>query len=378
MTAKWLTIGVEEEYQIVDASGELNPHISALLAQHGQALGESVRAEMIQSVVEVGTGICDNVEQVREELSGMRAQLIHLLADDGLRIACAGTHPFSKWQEQLITEKDRYKMLEDEMQDVVRSILIFGLHVHVAIPDRERGIEIMNEARYFLPHLLSFSVSSPFWSGRDTGLKSYRSVVWSRFPRTGIPPDFVSYDEYENYLEMLVRTGCIDDGKKIWWDLRSHPYHPTLEFRCCDQTTLIEETICMAALSQAICAKLMKLRERNIGFRKYMPALIAENKWRAMRYGVDGKLIDFGKQAEVPMRDLAVELLEFVDDVVDELGSRKAVDYLNTILEQGTSADRQLRVYHERGSLQAVVDHLCEESKGGLPPAPPRGQGPPP
>ncbi|MDP9247857.1 MAG: carboxylate-amine ligase [Candidatus Dormibacteraeota bacterium] len=367
MKADWLTIGVEEEYQIVDAEGELKPHITTLMAEHGEALGDHVRAEMIQSVVEAGTGVCENVEQAREEVAGLRANVGRVLSESGLRMVCAGTHPFSKWQEQLITEKDRYKMLEDEMQDVVRSILIFGLHVHVAIPDRERGTEVMNEARYFLPHLLALSTSSPFWSGRDTGLKSYRSVIWSRFPRTGIPPDFVSYDEYENYLETLVKTGSIDDGKKIWWDLRSHPYFPTLEFRCCDQTTRLEETMCMVALSQAICAKLLRLRERNLGFRKYMPALIAENKWRAMRYGIDGKLIDLGTQSEVPMRELAVELLEFVDDVVDELGSRKAVDYVNTILREGTSADRQLKVYREHGgSLKAVVDHLCEESMPGL------------
>ena len=367
MKADWLTIGVEEEYQIVDAEGELKPHITTLMAEHGEALGDHVRAQMIQSVVEAGTGVCENVEQAREEVAGLRANVGRVLSESGLRMVCAGTHPFSKWQEQLITEKDRYKMLEDEMQDVVRSILIFGLHVHVAIPDRERGTEVMNEARYFLPHLLALSTSSPFWSGRDTGLKSYRSVIWSRFPRTGIPPDFVSYDEYENYLETLVKTGSIDDGKKIWWDLRSHPYFPTLEFRCCDQTTRLEETMCMVALSQAICAKLLRLRERNLGFRKYMPALIAENKWRAMRYGIDGKLIDLGTQSEVPMRELAVELLEFVDDVVDELGSRKAVDYVNTILREGTSADRQLKVYREQGgSLKAVVDHLCEESMPGL------------
>jgi carboxylate-amine ligase len=367
MKADWLTIGVEEEYQIVDAEGELKPHITTLMAEHGEALGDHVRAEMIQSVVEAGTGVCENVEQAREEVAGLRANVARVLSESGLRMACAGTHPFSKWQEQLITEKDRYKMLEDEMQDVVRSILIFGLHVHVAIPDRERGTEIMNEARYFLPHLLALSTSSPFWSGRDTGLKSYRSVIWSRFPRTGIPPDFVSYDEYENYLEVLVKTGCIDDGKKIWWDLRSHPYFPTLEFRCCDQTTRLDETICMAALSQAICAKLLRLRDRNLGFRKYMPALIAENKWRAMRYGIDGRLIDLGLQSEVPMRELAVELLEFVDDVVDELGSRKAVEYVNTILREGTSADRQLKVHREQGgSLKAVVDHLCEDSMPDL------------
>jgi carboxylate-amine ligase len=375
MTPKWLTIGVEEEYQIVDAKGELKPHITTLMAEHGDVLGDHVRPEMIQSVVEAGTGICDNVEQAREEIVALRTNVASVLAESGLRMACAGTHPFSKWQEQLITDRDRYKMLEDEMQDVVRSILIFGLHVHVAVPDRNRGAEIMNEARYFLPHLLALSTSSPFWSGRDTGLKSYRSVVWSRFPRTGIPPDFSSYDEYENYLEMLVKTGCIDDGKKIWWDLRSHPYFPTLEFRCCDQTTRIEETICMAALIQAIVAKLIKLRERNLGYRKYMPALIAENRWRAMRYGIDGKLIDFGIESEVPMPDLAIELLDFVDDVVDELGSRKAVEHVHTILADGTSADRQLRAYQESGSFSGVVDHVCRESMEGLPSSASSGTG---
>jgi carboxylate-amine ligase len=375
---KWLTIGVEEEYQIVDARGELKPHITTMLAEHGDVLGDHVRPEMIQSVVEAGTGICENVEQAREEIASLRGNVANVLAESGLRLACAGTHPFSKWQEQVITDRERYKMLEDEMQDVVRQILIFGLHVHVAIPDRDRGAEVMNEARYFLPHLLALSTSSPFWSGRDTGLKSYRSVVWARFPRTGIPPDFTSYDEYENYLEMLVKTGCIDDGKKIWWDLRSHPYFPTLEFRCCDQTTRIEETICMAALTQAICAKLLRLRERNLGFRKYMPALIAENKWRAMRYGIDGKLIDFGIQAEVPMRDLAIELLDFVDDVVDELGSRKAVEYVNTILAEGTSADRQIRTYRERADLRAVVDLVSEESMAGIGSSAHRHQGTPP
>ena len=224
----------------------------------------------------------------------------------------------------------------------------------------------MNEARYFLPHLLALSTSSPFWSGRDTGLKSYRSVIWSRFPRTGIPPDFSSHDEFENYVELLIKTKCIDDGKKIWWDLRSHPYFPTLEFRCCDQTTRIDETMCIVALIQAICAKLLKLRERNLGFRKYMPALIAENKWRAMRYGIDGQLIDFGIQSEVPMRQLALELLDFVDVVVDDLGSRKDVEYVHTILAEGTSADRQLRAYKEREGLSGVVDHLCAESMAGL------------
>ncbi len=366
MSERWLTVGIEEEYQIVDAEGALRPHIEPLLsAAAHESVAPLVRPEMIQSVVEVGTGVCETIENAREELAGLRSTLGRLLEPDGLRIACAGTHPFSRWQEQQITELERYKMLEEEMQDVVRSILIFGLHVHVGIPSPERRIEVMNEARYFLPHLLALSTSSPFWAGRDTGLKSYRSVIWSRFPRTGIPPDFASHAEYESYLDLLVRTGSVEDGKKIWWDLRAHPYHPTVEFRCCDQPTRLDETICLAALTQAICAKLLRLRESNLGFRKYMPALIAENKWRAMRYGLDGKLIDFGRQREVPERDLVLELLEFVDDVVDDLGSRRAVEYARTILEEGTSADRQLRVHRETGSLERVVHHLCQETAAG-------------
>jgi len=187
-------------------------------------------------------------------------------------------------------------------------------------------------------------------------------VIWSNFPRTGIPPELSSYDEYENYVELLVKTGSIDNGKKIWWDMRAHPSFPTLEFRVCDMPTRLDETICLAALMQAICAKLLKLRAGNLGFRKYMPALIAENKWRAIRYGIEGNLIDFGKQAEVPMRDLTLELLEFIDDVVDELGSRKAVEYVHTILAEGTSADRQLKVFRETGDVYKVVEMLAAET----------------
>jgi len=364
----FLTVGVEEEYQIIDASGELHSHIDTLLAAAAPRLGDKVKREMMQSVVEVGTTICENVEEAREQLAEMRQTLAELLKPEGMRIACAGTHPFSRWNEQQITDNERYKMLEEELQDVVRSLVIFGLHVHVAIPNPELRIEVLNEARYFLPHLLALSTSSPFWMGRNTGLKSYRSVIWSNFPRTGIPPDITSYDEYQNYVELLVKTGSIDNGKKIWWDLRAHPSFPTLEFRVCDMPTRLEETICLAALMQAICAKLLKLRAGNLGFRKYMPALIAENKWRAIRYGIDGNLIDFGKQAEVPMRDLAIELVEFVDDVVDELGSRQAVEYVHTILADGTSADRQLKVLQNGGDTRAVVELLAAETVGAAVP----------
>ena len=321
---------------------------------------------MMQSVIEAGTKICADISEAREEIATLRGTLAALLRPAGLRLASAGTHPFSHWQEQQVTEQERYKILEEELQDVIRELLIFGLHVHVGIADREQRIEVMNEARYFLPHLLAISTSSPFWLTRNTGLKSYRQVVWGRFPRTGIPPEFGSYDEFENFVELLVRTGSIDNGRKIWWDLRPHPFYPTIEFRVCDAATRIEETLCIAALIQAICAKLMVLRERNLGFRRYAPSLIQENKWRAMRGGMDAKLIDFGKEAEVPMRELAIELLEFVDDVVDALGSRREVAYLERIVREGTSADRQLRVWKESGHLHAVVDQLVEETTAGV------------
>ena len=362
MSAKWLQIGIEEEYQIVDSERQLRSHIDTLLKAAEQNLHEEVKAEMMQSVVEVGTRPCDTAEQCRTELVRLRTELNKLLAPHELRIACAGAHPFAEWKQQQITNKERYRILEEEMQDVVRQLLIFGLHVHVSIPDLARRIEVMNEARYFLPHLLALSTSSPFWLSRDTGLKSYRSVIWSRFPRTGIPPEFESHHDYESYVDLLIRTRCIDDGKKIWWDLRAHPNYPTVEFRICDQPTRVEETICLAALMQGICAKLLALRNKNLGFRKYQRSLIAENKWRAQRHGIQGKLIDFGKQKEVPFSDLAEELLEFVDDVVDDLGSRAAVEYVHTILRDGTSADRQLAVYRKTRDWKAVVDSYAAES----------------
>ncbi|HZD69963.1 MAG TPA: carboxylate-amine ligase [Actinomycetes bacterium] len=367
MSEHRLTIGIEEEFQIVGVDGELKAHIETLLAAARPVLGDDVKAEMLQSVVEVGTRICGDVAEARQEVVRLRGALASLLGSDGLRLVSAGTHPFSHWQDQRVTELDRYKLIEEEMQDVVRELLIFGMHVHVGIPDPEARVEVVNEARYFLPHLLALSCSSPFWLGRATGLKSYRSVVWSRIPRTGIPPEFGSYDDFENYVELLVRTNCIDNGKKIWWDLRPHWQYPTIEFRVCDACTRVEEVMCIAALVQAICAKLLALRAQNLGFRKYPPGLIGENKWRAMRWGLDGKLIDFGKLAEVPMRDLALELLEFVDDVVDDLGSRAEVEYLHTLLREGTSADRQLGVHQRTGSLGAVVDHLAAETVAGLP-----------
>jgi glutamate---cysteine ligase / carboxylate-amine ligase len=220
--------------------------------------------------------------------------------------------------------------------------------------------------RYFLPHLLALSTSSPFWMGRDTGLRSFRTTIFRRFPRTGVPETFASWSDYEEYVALLVELHCIDNAKKIWWDVRPHPMFGTLEFRICDVPTRAEDSIAIAAITQALVVKLHKLYVRNLAFRSYPRALIEENKWRAARYGMDGKLIDFGQRTEVPMRELAVELLEFVDDVVDELGSRKEVEGIHRILREGTSAERQIQVFKKTEDLRAVVHHLVEETREGI------------
>jgi carboxylate-amine ligase len=358
------TVGVEEEFQIVDPSTwELRSHVSELLASSAPAFGDHIKREMHQSIVEVGTKICGSIEELAGEIIRTRRDLADAAERVGLRIAAAGTHPFSNWMDQVISPGERYENIVEELQQLARSLLIFGLHVHVAVPDPSSMIDLMNEARYFLPHLLALSTSSPFWMGRDTGLKSYRTTVFRRFPRTGIPDHFDSWREYERYVELLIELHCIDNGKKIWWDLRPQPTFGTLEFRICDVPTAPCASIAIAALAQAIIVKLYRLRERNLGFRRYHRALIEENKWRAARWGIDGKLIDFGKRREVPMRELAEELLEFIDDVVDDLGSRREIEYVRTILRDGTSAEKQVQIYRDTGDLRAVVQSIVEETR---------------
>ena len=358
------TIGVEEEFQIVDPdTWALRSHVSELLTASAPALGDQIKRELHQSIVEVGTKICADVGELEDEVYRTRRELSQSAERVGLRVAAAGTHPFSSWKDQVISPGARYESIVEELQQLARSLLIFGLHIHVAVPDRTSTIELLNEARYFLPHLLALSTSSPFWQGRDTGLKSYRTTVFRRFPRSGIPDQFDSWSEYEDYVNTLVELHCIDNGKKVWWDLRPHPVFGTLEFRVCDVPTSPRATIALAALAQAIVVKLYRLRRSNLGFRIYPRALVEENKWRAARYGMDGNLIDFGRRAEVPMRDLAGELLEFVDDVVDELGSRRALQYVHQIVQEGTSADRQLAVFRQTGDLKAVVQWLVDETR---------------
>ena len=362
------TLGIEEEYQTVDPeSRDLRSHIATEMLEQGKLrLEERVKAEMHQSVIEVGTRICGNIEEAREDLYDLRRNMVRLAEENGLMLVAGATHPFADWRSQEIYPDPRYDKVVEDLQLVARANLIFGLHVHVGIEDREAAIRVMNSIRYFLPHILALSTNSPFWLGMETGYKSYRAKVFENFPRTNLPDSFASYSEFENYVDLLIKTNCIDNAKKLWWDVRPHPFFNTVEVRICDIPLRAEESIAIAALIQATACKLWKLHSCNIDYRQYSRALLMENKFRAVRYGLDGQMIDFGKQEELPARDLIREYLGWVDDVVDELESRKAVEYIHTMLEQGSGADRQLAVFRETGSLRAVVDYMASETRAGL------------
>jgi carboxylate-amine ligase len=360
------TLGVEEEYMVIDpVTRELKSHEHQIVDLAAKTIGDNVKAEMHQAVVEVGTGICKTVDEADAEIRMLRKTVSDVAKSIGLRIGAAGTHPFSHWSTQMITPNPRYHEIVNEMQEAARSNLIFGLHVHIGISDKNTAIHIMNTVRYFLPHIYALSTNSPFWEGRNTGFKSFRTKVFDKFPRTGLPDYFNDWDDFKNYVNLLIKTNCIDNAKKIWWDVRVHPFFDTIEFRICDVPMLVEETIAITAVLQALVAKLYKLRLQNMSFIVYNRALLNENKWRASRYGIDGKLIDFGKQTEVDTKLLILELLDFVDDVVDELGSRKAMSSVKRILEKGTGADRQLAVFERTSSLQKVVDYIMEETLAG-------------
>lgn len=361
------TLGIEEEFMVIDPeTRELRSHMQQIVEGGKVLLKEQVKAEMHQAVVEVGTKICHNIQEARQEVKYLRRVIAELATNSNLLIGAAGTHPFSLWSQQEITDHPRYEEIVNELQDTARGNLIFGLHVHVGIENRNIGMATMNAVRYFLPHVFALSTNSPFWEGRNTGFKSYRTKVFDKFPRTGIPDYFSSVAEHDTYIDTLIKTNCIDNAKKIWWDIRLHPFFPTIEFRICDVPMLVDETIALAAVMQALVAKIQKLMKQNLNFNLYSRALINENKWRAARYGLDGKLIDFGKQEEVSTRDLMDELLGFIDDVVDDLGSREEINRVHQILKNGTGADRQLRVFNETGDLKKVVDYIVSQTNQGL------------
>ncbi|MBC7587459.1 MAG: carboxylate-amine ligase [Chitinophagaceae bacterium] len=356
------TLGVEEEYMVMDPqTRELKSHEQKIVHEGQKLIKDKVKAEMHQAVVEVGTDICADVDEAFKDVATLRGTISQIAGDLGLWVGASGTHPFSHWESQLITDHVRYSQIVNELQEAARSNLIFGLHVHVGMENNDMAMHIANSARYFLPHVYALSTNSPFWEGRKTGYKSFRTKVFDKFPRTGIPDYFESYEAYQRYVNILIKTGCIDNAKKIWWDLRVHPFFNTVEFRICDVPMTAMETIAIAALFQAICAKLYKLRHKNLNFIMYQRALITENKWRAGRYGIDGSLIDFGKEAEVNTRLLIFELLDFVDDVVDDLGSRHMINHITKMMENGTGADRQLKVYEETNNLVSVADYIHDQ-----------------
>lgn len=356
---KSFTLGVEEEYMVLDPKTfELKSHEQKIVQEGQKVIKDKVKAEMHQAVVEVGTDICADIDEAYLDVATLRKTISGIADGLGLAMGASGTHPFSHWESQLITDHIRYSEIVNELQEAARSNLIFGLHVHVGMENREMANHIANSTRYFLPHVFALSTNSPFWEGRMTGYKSFRTKVFDKFPRTGIPDAFDSIEAYDNYVKLLIKTNCIDNAKKIWWDLRVHPFFNTVEFRICDIPLTVDETITIAALFQAICARIYMLRSKNLNFIQYSRALLNENKWRASRYGIDGQLIDFGKESEVNTRVLIYELLDFVDDVVDQLGSRHAINLVHKILENGTGADRQLAIYEKNNSLVDVVDYI--------------------
>ena len=370
------TVGVEEEYFVVDrTTRDLVPDIPGELrsALEQPPVGMT-SPEFIRSQIEIGTPVSKDVVELREYLGEMRRFVADTVSEAGMAIIAASTHPFAVWGDQKFTDKERYRVLEQALQGVVRRLLICGMHVHVEIADEDLRIDLMNQVSYFLPHILAISGSSPFWHGNDTGLKSYRPAVFRALPRTGIPDEFNDWADYQRHVEVLVHTGVIEDSTKLWWDIRPSARYPTLEMRSADTCTRYEDAITVAAVYQALLAVLYERRMQNQRWRVYSRMLIAENNWRAQRYGVDESLIDFGRGELVPMTELADELVELVGDAALELGSLADVERVREITANGTSADRQRAVRDaavaegatDREALCAVVDHLIAETQEGL------------
>jgi carboxylate-amine ligase len=362
-----LTVGIEEEYQIIDPETRLLQSGIEQIMKSDLPQLRDVKPELHECQVEIGTRVCATIQEARDELVKLRRAIVETAATHGLTIAAAGTHPISSWQQQRVTPLERYLGVKEELQDLAHRLLIFGTHVHIGIEDPEFRIDCLNAARYVLPHILCLSTSSPFWAGRNTGLHSYRSIVFKNFPRSGVPRVFASNADYLDLVDTLVRTKSIPDASKLWWDVRPHYKYPTLEFRNCDVCTRVDEAICVAAILQAVVAKIWKLRRDNLAFRVYRSELIEENKWRAVRWGLKGKLIDFGKKQELPAPVLIRELIEwFLGDVMDELGTRKEIEYAYRIIDEGSSADRQLAKFKQTGDLKSVVDQIIAETHEGV------------
>lgn len=370
-----LSIGIEEEYLLVDLETRdlSRSPPDAFLRAVEDILGERVTAEFLQCQIEVGTRVCTNVAEARAELAHFRTAIAGEARRYGLGLVAASTHPFADWSDQVTTPKQRYAKLEEDLQAIAQRLLICGMHVHVGIPDDDLRIDLHGQLVYFLPHLLALSTSSPFWRGRNTGLKSYRAAVMSELPRGGLPQTFGSAAEYRQTVDLLVKLGRIEDATRIWWDLRPSAKFPTLEVRIADVPTRLDDGIAIAATFQALVAMLIELKRRNQRWRHYLPLLVAENRWLAQRHGVSGELIDFGRREAVPFRELAEEIIALLRQEAEKLGCLAEVEHVRRIAGEGTSADRQVAVFKqalakgrsETDALRSVVDHLIAETLEG-------------
>lgn len=370
------TVGIEEEYLLVDrATRDLVAKPDpALWDGLREVLGPQVGPEFLRAQIEVGTKKSRTLQEAASDLARLRRELSSVVSEYGAAIIASSTHPFAQWWNQLPTEDARYDQLATDFQQVARRLVICGMHVHVGIDDPDLRIDLMNQACYFLPHILALTTSSPFWTGRETGLKCYRLSVFKTLPRTGIPEEFSSWSEYERHVDVLINAGIIEDASKLWWDIRPSTRYPTVELRVCDICTRLEDAVAVGALYLALLEMLFRLRTENRRWRTYAPMLISENLWRAQRYGVDGTLIDFGKGELVEFRDLVEELLIATEVDARRLGLSEELSHIRTIAKEGTSAHRQLTVYHQalddgadqRQALSAVVDHLIVDTMHGL------------
>ncbi len=362
-------IGIEEEYQLIDPqSRELLGYVTQSMANDQLVIRERTpqsefKEQFKSDMIQVGTPVCADIKEAREKLLTMRSNVLELAQANGVKVAAAGTHPFSRWEGRSEVLPG-YRAMLDNVQMIARRLLAFGLRVHIGVEDRELAVDVMNTMRYLLPHILCLSTSSPFWVGRNTGLKSYRSVLLDALPRTGIPGHFSSYQEYRGFIDTLVRTNSMPDASQVRYDIMPHYRFPTLVIRICDIVPNYRDTLAITALIQATVAWMVDLRQRNMSFRLYERMLIAENKWRAVRYGMEGNLIDFGSEQSLPAADLIRELIERVEPLAAKLNSADELAHVYTILERGSSADQQIKVWQAANQdAKAVVDFLVAETE---------------
>jgi len=380
------TVGIEEEYLLVDRASRnlITEAPPSMLPECERRLSGQVTPEFLQSQIEVGTRVASSLEEARLDLAHLRRTVAAVAEEHGLAIIAASTHPFATWSTQRPTQKERYAVIAQDLQEVVRRLMISGMHVHVGLDDDDLRIDLLGQVAYIVPHLLALSTSSPFWQGHDTGLKSYRIAVWNEMPRTGLPEQFESYSEYQRHVNALIQCGLIEDATKLWWDVRPSARFPTLELRAADLCTRLEDGICVAALYRCWLHMLYRLRLRNQRWRQYRIMLVNENRWRAQRYGIDEGLVDFGRGQVVPYAELLEEMLELLREDGEILGCLAELEHARAIVRRGTSAHRQVATYQASRAggaepteaLRAVVDMLIQDTLYGIeaPGAPPQAQ----